>query len=67
MKVNFNGELSSLWSLVGGSPQGSLLGQDSYVVSSNNNTEHMEEKDKFKYIDDLNILENIASLLKDYN
>ena len=69
MKVKFNGKLSSLWSLVGGSPQGSLLGQDSYVVSSNDNTEHMEEEDTFKYIDDLNILEIIllASLLEDYN
>ena len=68
-KVKFNGKLSKLWDLVGGSPQGSLLGQDSYIVSSNDNTEHLEEDDIFKYIDDLNILEIIllASLLEDYN
>ena len=54
---------------MGGSPQGPLLGQDSYIVSSNDNTEHLEKDDKFKYIGDLNILEIIllASLLEDYS
>ena len=38
MRVKFNGKLSKLWKLVGGSPQGSLVGQDSYIISSNDNT-----------------------------
>ena len=69
MQVKFNGKLSKLWDLVGGSPQGSLIGQDSYIVSSNDNTEDIEEDDVFKYIDDLNLLEIVlmASILQEYN
>ena len=68
MKVKFNGDLSKLYDLVGGSPQGSLLGQGSFIVSSNDNTDKIEEEDIFKYIDDINIIEIIllASLLEDY-
>ena len=69
MQVKFNGKLSKLWDLVGGSPQGSLIGQDSYIVSSNDNTEGIEEDDVFKYIDDVNLLEIVlmASILQEYN
>ena len=45
MQVKFNGKLSQIWDLVGGSPQGSLVGQDSYIVSSNDNTEDIDEDD----------------------
>ena len=34
MKVKFNGKLSKLWNLVGGSPQGILVGQDCFIVSN---------------------------------
>ena len=69
MKVKFNGKLSKMWNLIGGSPQGSLIGQDCFIVNSNDNTEDMEEDDIYKYIDDLNILELIlmASLLQEYD
>ena len=58
-----------MWDLVGGSPQGSLIGQDSYIVSSNDNTEGIEDDDVFKYIDDVNLLEIVlmASILQEYN
>ena len=32
MKVKFNGEVSKLFSLIGGRPQGTLLGQTEYLV-----------------------------------
>jgi len=68
MQVKFNGKLSKMWDLIGGSPQGSLVGQDSYIVSSNDNTEDIDEDDIFKYIDDVNILEIVlmANLLQEY-
>ena len=55
--------------LFGGSPQGSLVGQDSYIVTSNDNTDGIEdEEDIFKYIDNLNNLEIVlmANLLQEY-
>ena len=68
MQVQFNGKLSKMWDLVGGSPLGSLVGQDCYIVSSNNNTEDMDEEDLFKYINDLNLLEIVImpNLLQEY-
>ena len=45
-----------------------MVGQDSYIVSSNDNTEDIDEDDIFKYIDDVNILEIVlmANLLQEY-
>ena len=37
MTVKFNGEESNLFNLVGGGPQGTLLGQIEYLVLTNNN------------------------------
>ena len=46
---------------MGGSPQGSFLGQLAYTTGSYDNTEQLniEEEDKFQYIDDLDLLELI--------
>ena len=69
MKVKFNGELSDFLSLIGGGPQGTLLGQTEYLVQSNDNADSVPEDDRFKYIDDLSILQLICmtGLLIDYN
>ena len=69
MQVKFNGELSEFLALVGGGPQGTLLGQLEYIVQSNDNTTMVSPEDRFKYIDDLSILHLVllAGLLKDYN
>ena len=61
MKVKFNGELSSEHSLIGGGPQGTLLGLIEYLVQSNDSADCVNEEDRFKYIDDLTIL-HILSL-----
>ena len=57
MRVKFNGEVSELFALIGGGPQGTLLGQTEYLVQSNDNADCVEPDDRFKYIDDLSILQ----------
>ena len=52
MKVRFNGEESEFFDLVGGGPQGTLLGQLEYLVLSNDNADCVSEEDRFKYIDE---------------
>jgi hypothetical protein len=59
MKVKFNGKYSNEHSLIGGGPQGTLLGLIEYLVQSNDAADFVDAKDKFKYIDDLSILELI--------
>ena len=68
MQVKFNGEHSRILTLIGGGPQGTLLGGTEYLVQSNNNADGVPEEDRFKYVDDLSILELIclSGLLKDY-
>ena len=69
MQVKFNGELSEFFALVGGGPQGTLLGQIEYLVQSNDNASSVPHEDRFKYIDDLSILQPVflSGLLKHYN
>ena len=42
MQVKFNGELSEFLALIGGGPQGTLLGQIEYLVQSNDNADIAE-------------------------
>ena len=69
MKVRFNGSESDVLSLIGGGPQGSLIGQIMYLVQSNDNADSVDPNDRFKYIDDLSILQLVilAGLVKTYN
>ena len=69
MKVKFNGELSEFLDLIGGGPQGTLLGQIEYLVQSNDNADAVPPEDRFKYIDDLSILQLIcmSGILIDYD
>ena len=69
MKVKFNGEESEFLTLSGGGPQGTLLGQIEYLALTNDNAASVPELDRFKYIDDLTILElvSLAGLLTNYN
>ena len=68
MKVRFNGEESEFLDLVGGGPQGTLLGQLEYLVLSNDDADRVTEEDRYKYIDDLTLLElvSLSGLLTDY-
>ena len=69
MKVKMNGEESELKELIGGSPQGTLLGQLLYIGGSDDAAEEVATENKFKYIDDLEIIELVclAGALQDYN
>ena len=69
MTVKFNGEISEVLSLIGGGPQGTLLGQIMYIVLSNDNADIVSPQDRYKYIDDLSILQLVllSGLLTEYN
>ena len=69
MQVKFNGELSDILTLIGGGPQGTLIGQIMYLVQTNNNADCVNSDDRFKYIDDLSILQIVclAGLVQQYN
>ena len=69
MSLKFNQVESSLYQLCGGFPQGSKIGQDCYLGASNDAAEYVSEEDRFKYIDDLQVLEllMLAGILTDYN
>ena len=64
MKVKWNKQTSSTHTLNGGGPQGGLMGILEYLSQTNHNTDFLDEEDKFKFIDDLSILEiiNLISL-----
>ena len=68
MRVKFNGEVSEFLKLVGGGPQGALLGETEYLVQSNDNADTVKPEDRFKYIDDLSKLQLIllSGILMDY-
>ena len=69
MRVKFNGEISKLWSLIGGGPQGTLIGGIEYIAQSNDTADVVPPDDRFKYIDDLSLLQLIclSGLLVQYN
>ena len=69
MTVKFNGEESSLITLCGGFPAGSVIGQDCYLVASNEAAQEVDIYNRFRYIDDLEILELIllSGILQDYD
>ena len=69
MKVKFNNETSEFYRLIGGGPQGTLLGGIEYLAQSNDNADCVEPEDRFKYIDDLSLLQLIllSGLLIEYN
>jgi hypothetical protein len=69
MKLKFNGEMSEFLALIGGGPQGTLLGQIEYLVQCNDNADIVSPDDRFKYIDDLSVLQQIciSGLLTEYD
>ena len=58
MIVKFKGTLTEPYDLIGGGPQGTLLGGLQYIITSNDcSTQKVKVEDRYKYFDDLNILE----------
>ena len=70
MVVKWKGLLSRMRPLPGGGPQGGTLGIEEYLSQNKDNVEFLKEDEKFKFIDDLSILEiiNLLSIgLANYN
>ena len=69
MQVKFNGELSDILTLIGGGPQGTLVGGTEYLVQSNDNADMVQPQDRFKFIDDLSLLQLVllSGLLVEYD
>jgi hypothetical protein len=57
MQLKMNQKQSAVLDLIGGGPQGSLIGQLLYIIGSDDVAEEVIEEDKFKYVDDLSALE----------
>ena len=69
MQVRFNSRYSTTHKLPGGGPQGTLIGLIEYFIQSNDNAECVDPNMRFKYVDDLTILELLllSGLLTEYN
>ena len=70
MIVKFNGAQSEPKQLIGGSPQGTLLGGIEYIIANSDCLkESTSQEDRFKYYDDLNLLEFLilCENLEQYN
>ena len=57
MKVKWHKCLSSTRSLNGGGPQGATIGLLEYLSQSNHSADCVDQEDRFKFVDDLTILE----------
>ena len=68
-KSKWKKHTSTIHDLIGGGPQGSLIGQLLYIIASDDAAEEIPEEDKFKYVDDLSALEkvNVAGILVNYD
>ena len=60
MQVKINQQTSSSYDLIGGGPQGSLIGQLLYIIGSDDVAEEIPDDDKYKYIDDLAVLDTVV-------
>ena len=63
MAVKWNGKMSKKYPLPGGGAQGGQLGQLEYLSQSDNNVDFLDQKEKYKFIDDLSILEIINLIM----
>ena len=70
MSVKWHGVQSIPRKINGGGPQGATLGILEYLSQSNNNADLVNENDRFKFVDDLTVLEIVDLLsvgLTSYN
>ena len=61
MQVKINKHTSSSYDLIGGSPQGSLIGQLLYIIGSDDLAHEVPEEDQYKYVDDLATLKAVKT------
>ena len=63
MKVKWHGQTSSTRKLNGGGPQGATFGIWEYLAQSNYSAHCVEQDYRFKFVDDLTVLEKINLLM----
>ena len=63
MIVKWHGRTSSTRDLPGGGPQGCSFGLLEYKSNSNDNANHVEENMRYKFVDDLSLLEKLNLIL----
>ena len=63
MTVKWHGLTSSTRDLPGGGPQGCTLGLLEYKANSNDNADHVPTDMRFKFVDDLSLLEKLNLIL----
>ena len=63
MIVKWHGITSTQRDLPGGGPQGSTFGLLEYQSNSNSNADHISDDMKFKFVDDLSVLQKINLIL----
>ena len=63
MTVKWHGKASSTRDLNGGGPQGATFGIWEYLAQSNSNADCVSSENRFKFVDDLTILEKINLLI----
>ena len=62
MQVKWHGKLSEVKDLNGSGPQGSTIGLLEYLAQSNHNADIVDQDERFKFLDDLSILEVVSSV-----
>ena len=62
MRVKWNGALSTVRKINGGGPQGATIGIIEYLSQSNSSADFLNQEDRYKFVDDLTMLE-IVNLL----
>ena len=63
MKVKWHGKVSTKRLLNGGGPQGATFGIWEYLAQSNNNSDCVDPDYRYKFVDDLTVLEKINLLI----
>ena len=63
MVVKWHGETSSVINLNGGDPQGATFGIWEYLAQSNSSADCVDSEYRFKFVDDLTVLEKINLLV----
>ena len=69
MQVKLKNKYSEVHDLPGGGAQGTLIGGLEYIVNSNDNVDDVDEDSKFKFVDDLTVVELVmlSKLVTNYN
>ena len=69
-RIKWRGLLSKKRQLPGSGAQGSILGNLEYISQTNNNADHIPREDKWKWVDDLTVVEIVNMItvgLSSYN